>query len=334
MESHALVGHRGARGSLRSSAMGDPRQGRGRPADTHDHASGHARGFGGGGTLGSLAFALVLNAAYTVGEAVAGLATGSLALLADAGHNLSDVIALAIALGAAWLARRPPTLKRSFGFKRAEILAAFLNAITLVVIGALIVFEAIRRFENPPDVPGGWMVAVATVGVVINAAGAAAVYRRGGEDLNLRASFIHLAGDAAGSAAVIVAGLVILTTGFELADPIASLLLAALILWSAWGVLRDSTSILLEATPRGMDAGAIGHAITSMPGVTSVHDLHIWTITSGFDALSAHVLVARGEDCHARRREIQRMLRQTYGVEHTTLQVDHAPAELIQLERE
>lgn len=314
--------------------MGHDHHGLGQHADTHDHhTSGHAHGFGGRSTLGSLAFALVLNAAYTAGEAVAGLVTGSLALLADAGHNLSDVIALAIALGAAWLARRPPTLKRSFGFKRAEILAAFLNAITLVVIGALIVFEAIRRFENPPDVPGGWMIAVATVGVLINAAGAAAVYRRGGEDLNLRASFIHLAGDAAGSAAVIVAGLVILTTGFELADPIASLLLAALILWSAWGVLRDSTSILLEATPRGMDAGALGQRIASMPGVTSVHDLHVWTITSGFDALSAHVLVGQGEDCHARRREIERMLRQTYGIEHATLQVDHAPGELIQLER-
>ena len=280
-----------------------------------------------------LAFALALNAAYTVFEAVVGLSTGSLALLADAGHNLSDVFALTIALGACWLAQRPPTAKRSFGFKRAEILAAFINALSLVVIALIIGVEAIRRIGNPPDVPGGWLIVVASIGIVINGAGAAALVRGSRDNLNLRASFIHLAGDALGSLLVIVAGVIILATGFEQADTIASLLLAILILASAWGVLRDSTAILMEQTPDGIEPDDVRDAILSVPGVKSFHDLHIWTISSGFDALAAHVLVARGEDCHQRRRDLEAVLAERFGIEHTTLQVDHAPAEVIQISR-
>ena len=280
-----------------------------------------------------LAFALALNAAYTVFEAVVGLSTGSLALLADAGHNLSDVFALTIALGACWLAQRPPTAKRSFGFKRAEILAAFINALSLVVIALIIGVEAIRRIGNPPDVPGGWLIVVASIGIVINGAGAAALVRGSRDNLNLRASFIHLAGDALGSLLVIVAGVIILATGFEQADTIASLLLAILILASAWGVLRDSTAILMEQTPDGIEPDNVRDAILSVPGVKSFHDLHIWTISSGFDALAAHVLVARGEDCHQRRRDLEAVLAERFGIEHTTLQVDHAPAEVIQISR-
>jgi cobalt-zinc-cadmium efflux system protein len=299
------------------------------------HAHAHAHGATGArvDAVAALAFALALNAAYTVFEGAAGFFTDSLALLADAGHNLSDVFALAIALVAAWLARRPPTSERSFGFVRAEILAAFVNAVVLVVIAVAIAVEAVRRFGDAPDVPGGWLVVVAAIGIVVNGVGAAAVFRGSAENLNLRASFIHLAGDALGSLLVIGAGLVILATGFEAADPIASLLLAALILWSAWGVLRESTTILMEGAPSGLGTDDVAEAILSVPGVESVHDLHVWTISSGFAALSAHVLVRQGEDCHARRRELEDVLHRRFGIDHTTLQVDHTADELLQITR-
>ena len=276
------------------------------------------------GNRRSLVFALVLNAGYTVFEAVAGFATGSLALLSDAGHNLSDVLALGLAVGAVWLAERPPTPRRSFGYKRAEILAALLNALTIVVIAVLIFVEAARRFGNPPEVPGGWLIVVAALGIAINAAGAAAVFRRGGEDMNMRASFVHLAGDALGSLGVIAAGVIIVTTGWVYADPLFSVLIGLLILASVWGVLRDTTLVLLEAAPRGVDPEAIGQRLAAYPGVVDVHDLHVWTITSGFPALSAHVLVRPDNDCHATRRALERLLHEDFAIDHVTLQVDHA----------
>jgi cobalt-zinc-cadmium efflux system protein len=301
----------------------------------HDHGgqSGHGHRHVHGGAVRPLAIALVLNLAYTVGEGVAGFATGSLALLADAGHNLSDVVALAVALVAARLTARPPKALRTFGYRRAEILSAFVNAASLVVIAALIAFEAARRFGDGHTPPGGWLVAVAGVGVLVNAAGAAIVFRGSRENLNLRASFLHLATDAAGSALVIVAGVVILATGLEVVDPIAGLILAALVFASAVGVLRSSTAILMEQAPGHLSPPDVAAAILGVPGVVSLHDLHVWTIGSGFDAISAHVLVARGEDCHARRREIETALHDGFGIDHTTLQVDHAVDSLVQIER-
>jgi cobalt-zinc-cadmium efflux system protein len=290
----------------------------------HDHSGFHNHGAAGrAGNKRALVFALVLNAAYTAVEAIAGFATGSLALLADAGHNLSDVLALGLAAGAVWLAERPPTPRRSFGYKRAEILAAFLNAISIVVIALLIFVEAARRFADPPEVPGGWLIAVAALGIVVNAAGAAAVFRRGGEDVNMRASFLHLGGDALGSLGVIAAGLIIVATGWVYADPLFSVLIGVLILASVWGVLRDTVLVLLEAAPRGVDPQAIGERLAAYPGVVDVHDLHVWTITSGFPALSAHVLVRPGDDCHATRRALEQLIRDEFEIEHTTLQVDH-----------
>ncbi len=290
------------------------------PPARHGHAHGRARS----GSKRSLGLALGLNAAYTAVEAAAGFFTGSLALLADAGHNLSDVFALGLALGAVWLAATPPTPRRSFGFKRAEVLAALANALSLVAIAALIFLEAARRFSHPPDVPGLWLIVVASVGVAINVAGAAAVFRRGGEDLNLRASFLHLAGDAVGSVGVIAAGVVLLATGWRYADPLFSVLIGVLVLASSWSVLRDSILVLLEAAPRGLDPRDVGGEMAALPDVVEVHDLHVWTITSGFPALSAHVLVRPGDDCHAIRRELERRLGERFGIEHTTLQVDHA----------
>ncbi len=289
----------------------------------------HAAGAG----VRALAIALGLNAVYTAVEGAVGFATGSLSLLADAGHNLSDVAALGIALIAARLAARPAAALRTFGSKRAEILSAFVNAVSLVVIAVLIAIEAARRLGDSPDVPGGWLVAVAAGGIVVNGLGAAVLFRGSAENLNLRASFLHLAGDAVSSALVIVAGLVILVTGFALADPIASLVLAALVLWSAVGVLRRSTAILMEQAPGHLDPVEVARTILAVDGVTSVHDLHVWTIGSGFDALSAHVLVGRSEDCHARRREIEHAIHERFGIDHTTLQVDHETPVLIQIEK-
>lgn len=305
-------------------------------SDAHDHdhgSTGHVHGFGGDRGARALAIALVLNGVYTLVEAVVGFSSGSLALVADAGHNLSDVLALGLALVAVRLAARPATANRSFGYKRAEILAALANALTLVVIAVLIFVEASRRFANPPDVPGIDLIVVASIGLAINAIGAALVFRRGGENLNLRASFLHLAGDAIGSLGVIAAGVIIMTTGWPYADPLFSVLLGILILGSAWTVLRDSVLVLLEASPRGVDAAAIGRQLAAHPGVVNVHDLHVWEITSGFPALTAHVLVRPGDDCHGTRRQLEELLHERFGIDHTTLQVDHAAdAHLVQIQ--
>jgi cobalt-zinc-cadmium efflux system protein len=280
----------------------------------------------------ALAIVLVLTVSFTIVEIVGGVLTGSLALLADAGHMLSDNLSIVLALGAIWLARRPATPERSFGYRRAEILAAFVNGLTLVLVSLWIVIEALRRLDDPPEVLGGWVLVVAVLGLGVNAVAAWILLRSGRESLNVEAAFRHVLADGLGSVGVIVSALVILATGWYAADPLVSLFIAALVLWSAWGVLRDSTSILMEATPGRLDAEAVGAAVAGVPGVVSVHDLHVWTITSGFEALSAHVLVSRGDDCHARRREIERMLEREYGIGHTTLQVDHVSDELLAVE--
>jgi cobalt-zinc-cadmium efflux system protein len=281
---------------------------------SHDHRASSRR---------ALTTVLVLTVAFTVVEIVGGFVTDSLALLADAGHMLSDTFAIGLALVALTLASRPSTPRRSFGFQRAEILAAFVNGLTLVLISGWIIWEAVGRFRDPPDVLGGWMLAIAATGLVVNTVSALILARSEHESLNVRAAFRHVLADLLGSAGVIVAAVVILLTGWTTVDPLVSVAIALLILGSAWGVLRDSTAILMEQAPSGVDADAVAQAITDVPGVTSVHDLHVWTITSGFDALSAHVLVGRGEDCHGLRREIERVLEARFEITHTTLQVDH-----------
>lgn len=285
-------------------------------------AHGHAHV--GLGTRRSLTLALSLNLAYTVAEAVAGFLTGSLALLADAGHNLSDVVALAVALGAVILAGRPPTPRHSYGLRRAEVLAALANATSLVVVAVLVFVEAARRFASPPDVSGWPLIAVAGAGILVNLAGAGAVYRRDRVDLNLRAAFVHQAGDALASVGVVAAGAIILTTGWPYADAVFSVLIGVLVLAGTFGVLRDAVLVLLESTPRGLDAEAIGRRMAALGGVVEVHDLHVWAISPGFPALSAHVLVEPGDDCHERRRELEALLRTEFQIDHTTLQVEHA----------
>jgi cobalt-zinc-cadmium efflux system protein len=272
----------------------------------------------------ALALALGLVASFMVVEVVAGLFAGSLAVLADAGHMLSDAASLALALLAAWLAGRPATPQRSFGYRRAEILAALANGVALVVVAIWIFVEGARRLADPPGVEGSWVLVVGAIGLAVNLAAAAVLHRAGSHSLNVRGALLHVLADLWGSVGVIVAGIVILTTGWELADPLVALLIGVLVLASAWRLLSESVAVLLEMTPAGMAAEDVGRAILGVPSVVQVHDLHVWTITSGFPALSAHVLVEPGADCHAIRRRIEAVLREQFALEHTTLQVDHA----------
>jgi cobalt-zinc-cadmium efflux system protein len=280
-----------------------------------------------------LGVVLALTLAFTAVEVVGGVLTGSLALLADAAHMVSDNLALTIALVAVWLASRPSTPERSFGYQRAEVLAALANGVMLVALAVWILVEAWGRLREPPEVLAGWVAAVALAGLAVNLASAAILARAGHDTLNVRAALRHVLADALGSLGVLAAALVILLTGWRYADPLAGGLIAVLVLASSWTVLRDSVHILLEGAPRGIDARELGRRLAEMPGVVEVHDLHVWTITSGFPALAAHVLVERGDDCHARRRELEDVLVREYGIEHTTLQVDHAaPPTLVSIE--
>jgi cobalt-zinc-cadmium efflux system protein len=271
----------------------------------------------------ALGAVLALTATYTVVELVGGLATGSLALLADAGHMLGDTATIALALFASWLAARPATAQRSFGYRRAEILAALANGVALVAVAIWVFVEAIDRFSNPPEILAGWVLVVAGIGLLVNLLAAGILARAAGESLNVRAAYTHVLADLAASAGVIAAALVVLATGWRYADPLAGLAIGLLVLASSWSILRDSVSILLESTPAGMDAGDVGRRMAEVEGVVEVHDLHIWTITSGFPALSAHVLVREDDDCHARRRELEAILGDEFGLRHTTLQVEH-----------
>ena len=296
---------------------------------SHGHAHAHAHAVA--GTRRPLAVALVLVVSFAAIEVVGGVVADSLALLADAVHMLADGGALGLALFAAWLAGRPATVARSFGWRRAEILAAFANGVALVVLAAWIAWEAVRRLDDPPVVEGWWVVGIGAAGLVVNAAAARVLHRAAADSLNVRAALRHVLADLLSSAGVVVAGLLVVGPGWEAADPAISLVIAVLILLSAWDVLRESLGVLLEATPRGVDAEAVGTAMAGAPGVVEVHDLHIWTITSGFPSLSAHVTVEAGADCHAIRRQLEGMLHDRFRLDHTTLQVEHAANGLVQL---
>ncbi len=288
----------------------------------HDHGQDHTD-HSHGGSRRALAVVFSLTTTFMAAEVVGGLITGSLALLADAGHMLSDSFSLGLALFASWVAARPPTPNRSFGYKRAEILAALFNGTTLVAISIWIFVEAYRRLSDPPEILGGWMLSVAALGLAVNVAGALILSRSGGESLNVQGALRHVLADVFGSVGAIAASLIIITTGWRYADPLVSAFIGALILASSWKLLRESTAILLEGAPRGLDVNEVGEKMVGVRGVQEVHDLHVWTITSGFPSLSAHVLVGQNEDCHARRRDLEKLLAHEYGIEHTTLQVDH-----------
>jgi len=272
----------------------------------------------------ALTIALALVGAIMVAEIVAGVAANSLALLADAGHMLTDGAALAFALVAAGMAARPAGGRWTFGYSRLEILAAQANGITLGLLAIWIVWSAIHRLIDPQEVRGGLVLVVALAGALVSVAATLVLARASRESLNVRGAFLHIATDAAAFAATALAGGLILATGWNRLDPVASLLVAALMLWSSAQLLRESTAIFLERAPEDVDPEAIGRALVHEAGVVEVHDLHVWTVTSGFPALSAHVLVEPAADCHAARRRLEQMLADRFGLTHTTLQVEHA----------
>jgi cobalt-zinc-cadmium efflux system protein len=282
---------------------------------THDHSRAADRRL--------LAVALGLIVALMIGEIAAGLVAGSLALLADAGHLLTDAAALGGAVVASRLASRPARGPWTFGLGRAEILAAQANGIALFLIGVWIVYGAVRRLVSPPDVHGGIVLAVALGGIAVNLVATLVLSRADRESLNVRGAFLHVATDLAAFAGTALAGALILLTGWNRFDPLAALGVAALCLLSSWSLLRDSGRIFMEGSPAGIDPDEVAGALAADPDVVEVHDLHIWTVTSGFPALAAHVLVSPQTDCHGARRRLQRLLHDRYQLHHVTLQVDH-----------
>jgi cobalt-zinc-cadmium efflux system protein len=281
---------------------------------------------------GRLAIALGLIGGFMALEVVVGIVASSLALLSDAAHMLTDAGAIALSLVALRLARRPAGGAMTFGLKRAEILSAQANGVTLLVLAGLILYEAVRRLLAPPEVAGGLVLAVALAGIVVNVAATMVLARANRQSLNVEGAFQHVVTDLYAFLGTAIAGAMILLTGFQRADPIASLLVAGLMLRSSYGLLRASGRVFLEAAPEGLDPGEVGRAMAAAGSVVEVHDLHVWEVTSGFPALSAHVTVGADADCHAARRAIEALLHERFGIEHTTLQVDHEGGELLALE--
>ena len=273
-----------------------------------------------------LALALGLILVFMVAEVVFGLLADSLALLADAGHMLTDAAALALAFFAAWVASLPARGRFTFGFARAEILAAQINGITLVLIALWILYEAIRRLIDPLEVQAGVVTVVALAGIAVNLAVVWILSRARRQSLNVRGAYLHITTDLAAFAGTAVAGVLILLTGWDRFDPIASLIVVGLMFYASVELLRESGRIFLEGAPTSAPPGEVGEALASYPGVVEAHDLHVWTVTSGFPSLSAHVLVEPGADCHRIRLELERLLRERFGIDHSTLQVEHAGA--------
>jgi cobalt-zinc-cadmium efflux system protein len=299
----------------------------------HSH-SGHAHG--GGHPLHAsprrLRVALALILGFMVLEVVAGALAHSLALVSDAAHMLTDAAAVALSLLALRLAARPAGGSLTYGLARAEILSAQANGVTLLVLACVIVYSAIGRLLSPAHVSAWPMIAVALAGIAVSGAASFALAGAGRESLSVEGSFQHILTDLFAFLGTAVAGAVILLGGFDRADPIASLIVAGLMLRSSYALLRDSGRVFLEAAPRGLDPQEIGRTLARQGGVVEVHDLHVWEVASGFPALSAHVLVAREADCHATRWALERLLRERFQIEHSTLQVDHEGDDLIELE--
>ena len=301
-----------------------------RPA--HGAHDGHLHRVGADADARRLTIALALIVGFMCVEVVTGVLAHSLALLSDAAHMLTDAAAIGLSLVAVGLARRPAKGAMTYGLGRVEVLAAQANGVTLLVLAAFVIYEAIHRLFTPPHVRGGLILAIALVGVLINLAATWTLASADRRSINIEGSFQHILTDLYAFIGTAIAAVVILTTGFERADPLASLLVAGLMLRSAYVLLRASARVFLEAAPEGFDVDAIGHALISRPGVVEVHDLHVWEVGSGFPALSAHVLVRRDADCHAARLDLAALLGERFAIEHTTLQVDHEASELLEIQ--
>ncbi len=287
--------------------------------DHHDHHHDHApASFGRAFAIGA-----AVNAAFVVAQIVYGLSAHSVALLADAAHNAGDVLGLLIAWGAAVMTKRAPTARRTYGYGRSSILAALANAMVLLIGCGAIAVEAVQRFGTPTATDGGTVMAVAALGILVNG-GTALLFMRGGGDLNVRGAFLHLAGDAAVSAGVVVSGLLTMRTGLSWIDPVTSLLIVALIAWSTWGLLRQSVDLAMDAVPDGIDRAAVEAALAALPGVTEVHDLHIWALSTTQTALTAHLVLATPDVTLVP--AACAMLHDRFDVDHATLQVEQAEA--------
>jgi cobalt-zinc-cadmium efflux system protein len=293
----------------------------------HDHGHGHGHRHhaqtttGRGAVSARLLWVLAITALFMVAELVGGILSGSLALLADAGHMLTDVAALALSVFAMRLSRTPPSTRRTFGYVRLEILAALVNGAALLVIAGLILAEAWQRFRIPMEVDGALLLGVATLGLGVNVTGAMLLHRHAHDNLNVRGAYLHVLGDLLGSVGAIAAGIVILATGWTPIDPIVSIVIALLILWGAWSLVRDAAEILLESAPAHVDMDAILADLAGIEGLDQVHDVHVWTLTSGFVALSAHGII---DDPHQHSRILDdvRQRMRAHGIEHVTFQIE------------
>jgi cobalt-zinc-cadmium efflux system protein len=291
----------------------------------------HAHGHEQTGDARRIKIALGLILAFMAGEIVAGILADSLALLSDAAHMLTDAGALVVSLVVLRLAVQPAGGNRTFGLRRSEILSAQANGAALLVLAGLIVYGAIRRLVSPPDADGAVILAVALAGIGVNFVATWQLSGANRRSLNIEGSYQHVLTDLFAFIATAIAGVVILASGWVRADPIAALLVAAIMLRASWRLLRDSGRVLLDIAPEGLSVEKIGTAMASQPHVVEVHDLHVWEVTTEFPTLSAHVLVEPGADCHGIRRELEQLLHDRFGLDHTTLQVDHAPAQLVQI---
>ncbi|MFF7410428.1 cation diffusion facilitator family transporter [Streptomyces lydicus] len=289
----------------------------------HSHGHGHSHGVSPDADRRWLRAALLLLTAYMAVEVVIGVLAQSLALISDAAHMLTDAVSIVLALIAMRLAARPARGGYTYGLKRAEILSAQANGITLLLLSVWLAYEAVQRLISPPAVTGGLVLITALSGIVVNLICTWLLSRANRSSLNVEGAYQHILTDLFGFVATAISGLIVLTTGFTRADAIASLVVVALMLRAGTGLVRESGRIFMEAAPAGLDPDALGEQLVSRDEVVEVHDLHIWQITSGQPALSAHILVAPGGDCHKVRRNLQRLLSEEYGITHATLQVDH-----------
>lgn len=290
-------------------------------SSAHDHGPGDNHSHGAGASTRKLAIVLGLVATYMVAEAIGGWLTNSLALLADAGHMLSDAGALALSLFAIWIGQRPPTARRTYGYQRTEILAALANGATLVAISILIFVQAYHRFSAPPEVQGGLMMAIAGGGLVINLLGLWILDSGRRENLNVRGAWLHVLTDALGSVGAIAGGLLIWAFGWNWADPAVSVLIGFLVIYSSWALLKETVAVLMEEAPRHIDVDRVRESMMAIDGVSDVHDLHVWSITSGMVALSSHLRSPVGNERRVLA-EISERLRDGFGIEHTTIQID------------
>jgi cobalt-zinc-cadmium efflux system protein len=290
----------------------------------HDHGPGHSHShaISADADAKRLGAALALILTFMAAEVVAGIVAGSLALLSDAAHMLTDAVAIALALVALRLAQRPASGSFTYGLRRAEVLSAAVNGVTLLLLGAFIVFEGVRRLIDPNEVEGALVLIVALIGIPVNLGALRLIASAERRSLNVEGAYRHILTDLFAFVATAIAGAVILISGFERADGIASLLVAATMLWASWGLLRDSGRVFMEAAPAGLDPAEVGRALASQPGVVEVHDLHVWEVTTGMPAVSAHMTIARDSDAGQIRFRAACLLEEDFGVDHSTLQVE------------